>query len=339
MTALVPRAPLSVRLFDAARPSPLVAAVLVASGFVVLWLLYSRWVEAVAPGQEPPGGWSETVVRGIILGYLPALCVYSRRGALDTLQRLRSRMRGTATEVDRAILEAVEPSRPWRLAAGVTGAISGLWPVLRAPQLFGIAGADGGWGDALWDGFYFVTSGWLIFRTVAQDVHIARGLSRIGGERFEIDLLDVSDLALLARWSQRAVLLWVIFFFFVSLFFLGPGRENLANLGGIIPLLIVSATAFLLPVSGVRRKIREAKHAELGWVRERIAQERDRLRAGTSEGARLANLVAYESVIERVHEWPFDVSSVVRVLFYVGLGVGSWFGGALVERLLDALAS
>jgi hypothetical protein len=339
VTAAVPRTPLSVRLFDATQPSPLAASALVAGGFVLLWLLYSACVEAVAPDQKPPGLWSETLVRGIIFGYVPALSVYSRRGALDTLRRLRSRMRGTATEIDRAILEAVEPSLAWRLAAGLAGAIGGLWPVLLAPELFGVAGADAGWGDILWDGSYFVVTGWLIFRAVAQDVHIARGLSRIGGERFEIDLLDVSGLALLARWSQRAVLLWVIFFWIVSLFFLGPGRANMANLAGIIPLLIVSATAFLLPVSGARRKIREAKRAELRWVRGQIAGERDALRGGTNEGARLANLVAYESVIERVHEWPFDVSSLVRVLLYVGLGVGSWFGGALVERLLDALAS
>jgi hypothetical protein len=338
VTAAVPRAPLSVRLFDATRPSPLAATSLVAGGFVLLWVLYSAFVEAVAPDQKLPGHWSETFVRGVMLGYVPALSVYSRRGALDTLHRLRFRMRGPATEIDRAILEAVEPSRPWRLAAGLAGAAAGLWPILRVPQLFGVAGPDAGWGDILWDGFYFVAGGWLVFRAVAQDVHIARGLSRIGGERFEIDLLDVSGLTLLARWSHRAVLLWVIFFWIASLFFLGPGRMNLANLSGIIPLLIVSATAFLLPVSGVRRRIREAKHAELRWVRDKIAGERDALRGGTSEGARLANLVAYESVIERVREWPFDVSSVVRVFLYVSLGVGSWVGGALVERLLDALA-
>ena len=51
----------------------------------------------------------------------------------------------------------------------------------------------------------------------------------------------------------------------------------------------------------------------------------------------MADLIAYRSLVQSVHEWPFDVSSLARFLLFGALGVGSWLGGALVERLLDIL--
>ena len=35
-------------------------------------------------------------------------------------------------------------------------------------------------------------------------------------------------------------------------------------------------------------------------------------------------------------EWPFDAGMRLRFLFYLAIPVGSWLGGALVERLLGA---
>ena len=51
----------------------------------------------------------------------------------------------------------------------------------------------------------------------------------------------------------------------------------------------------------------------------------------------MADLVAYRSLVQGVREWPFDVSTLARFLLFGALGVGSWLGGALVERLLDVV--
>ena len=40
--------------------------------------------------------------------------------------------------------------------------------------------------------------------------------------------------------------------------------------------------------------------------------------------------------IERAEEWPFGVGSLSRVAFYLLLGLGSWVGAALVERLMES---
>ncbi len=37
-----------------------------------------------------------------------------------------------------------------------------------------------------------------------------------------------------------------------------------------------------------------------------------------------------------MNTWPFDASTLLRFALYTSLGVGSWVGGALVERVLGA---
>ena len=53
-------------------------------------------------------------------------------------------------------------------------------------------------------------------------------------------------------------------------------------------------------------------------------------------GARLPGLIAYMNQIESVREWPFDAPTLTRFFLYVAIPLGSWLGGALVERLLGA---
>jgi len=38
-----------------------------------------------------------------------------------------------------------------------------------------------------------------------------------------------------------------------------------------------------------------------------------------------------------VREWPFDASTLVRFGLYLLIPLGSWAGGAFVERVIDAL--
>ena len=58
-------------------------------------------------------------------------------------------------------------------------------------------------------------------------------------------------------------------------------------------------------------------------------------RAEDNVVARLPGLLALEVRIESVREWPFDASSLLRVGFYLLIGLGSWIGAAAIERLLD----
>ena len=48
----------------------------------------------------------------------------------------------------------------------------------------------------------------------------------------------------------------------------------------------------------------------------------------------LADLVAYRGLVDAAREWPFDASTVRRFGLYMLIPLGSWLGGALVERLM-----
>jgi len=54
-------------------------------------------------------------------------------------------------------------------------------------------------------------------------------------------------------------------------------------------------------------------------------------------GARLPGLLAFEKRIESVAEWPFDAPTLTRFFLYVAIPLGSWIGGALIERLLGTV--
>ena len=61
-----------------------------------------------------------------------------------------------------------------------------------------------------------------------------------------------------------------------------------------------------------------------------------RVRNASEAGGQLPGLLAYVNQIESVREWPFDAPTLTRFFLYVAIPLGSWVGGALVERLLGA---
>jgi hypothetical protein len=140
--------------------------------------------------------------------------------------------------------------------------------------------------------------------------------------------------------GQRSVVLWAVLSAIISWFWV-LGAAGRANIVIAFLVVIVVTGAFLQPVVGVRRRIRAVKRAELDQIHDALRLERERLlEAGPAADGprpRMADLVAYRSLVQGIHEWPFDVSSVARFLLFGALGVGSWLGGALVERLLDVL--
>ncbi len=104
---------------------------------------------------------------------------------------------------------------------------------------------------------------------------------------------------------------------------------------------IVSGTAItiglwrsLLPI---QRLIRDAKRSELDWCHDALIRERTKLLEGGNERSRFDEIVAYRDVVEGVSTWPGDSSTFLRVLLYLLIPLGSWAGGAIVERFVDSL--
>jgi hypothetical protein len=180
--------------------------------------------------------------------------------------------------------------------------------------------------------------GWLIARTLTLELGVAFGFARLGSRSVTVDWLDQRPLAPFSRKGLRSVLLLLLFSFAFSLFLLEPwGRFVALPFLIFFPLLCVAA--LLLPVSGVRQRLLEAKRAELSRVDAALRAEAEANLKQTSaeaQGARLSNLVAYRGLVEAASTWPFDFGVWLRFSVYVALGLGSWLGGALVERLISA---
>jgi drug/metabolite transporter (DMT)-like permease len=167
---------------------------------------------------------------------------------------------------------------------------------------------------------------WFAVVMVVLGAMFARGtaITRIASKSFadridrdlKIDLLRVDELALIGRTSSRAALVWLSVAAVVCLFFVGGNALVLT----IVTVALSAGMAFWVyfrSLERVHRHIRIAKRAELERLRHAIAQASAQAAHDHVAAARLHGLLAYETRIERVHEWPFDQLTALRVGAYV----------------------
>ncbi len=337
-------APGSIRLFERAPFAPAWTGLLIAIGLLGLHVLVAHaggWMEGLRYRGEP--FWQSVYFRlaihqVVLIAYLPTATAYSVRGAARDLRALRPALVCSDAEFAEQSRTIACFRGGLLLATGVGGAAMGLaapltrsyWggqpPALSSPLL-------------LWHAVQTGLFTWLIVRTLLVEILVAVRFSRIGEKWARVDLLDPSPLAPLAGRGLRSVLLLMFFVMLFSLLFLTPYTRGL-NLFGVSLFTAAAAAALVVPALGVHRRMREVKARELARVRAAIRRESE-LRLGPQgerpeSGARLSDLIAYEGRIASVNTWPFDASTLLRFALYTSLGVGSWLGGALVERVLGA---
>lgn len=159
------------------------------------------------------------------------------------------------------------------------------------------------------------------------------------GRRVRVSLLDRSALAPFVRAGLRAAIAWLVGSSLAMTLVLDVNAPWLVLLiiGGTMALGIA---ALLLPSAGLNERLRAEKQRELTWVRGEIAHAREALArsdaASRNEVARLPVLLAWESRIEAAGTWPFDPPTLLRFSLLLLVPIGSWLGGALVERALAA---
>ncbi len=178
----------------------------------------------------------------------------------------------------------------------------------------------------------------LLTRAAYTGFLVRRALERITGEIVQLDLLDRSFVAPYAKLGLRQASYWIVGSCIASL--LALDLERVWPLFVVLSgTLFLATLALLQPARIIRRRLKQAKHDELVHIRAQIQRAKEAAtdpgnnRAGP-EAARLPGLLAYESRIEAVREWPFDTATLARFGALVILAVGSWLGAAMVERLL-----
>jgi hypothetical protein len=194
--------------------------------------------------------------------------------------------------------------------------------------------------ERAWLFFANFAVGWLLARTLLEELRVARIFSQAGRLVAGVDLFDLAPLEPFARRSAESVLVGSVGASLLSLIFAGDGwaSDTLPYL--VATVLAAAAVAFALPLVGVHARIREAKRAELARIHALAWPARDALLAGGAadpgEAARLAALLALRAQVADVREWPVDLPTLARLAGFLGIGLASWVGAALVDVAIEA---
>ena len=341
---LYPSTPWALRLFDRIPLSPLWVGTAIGLAIFLLFLIYTK-VLGEGAGQlgELKNAsliWVAELIQDFFIGFTLAVSAASIRGARRDFRELLPWL--DASERDREGLdrEMLTYARGPLLAVGlVVGAGSALltatdpslWAEGRMPHWTHPA--------VVWLTVRNFVNWWVVSRAMTLELMLGRAFSRLGDRLVPVDLLDRSPLAPFGRRALRNVLLWMLLAAFVSLTYLGEGWASDLMVLALLTLGCFAVAAFLLPLAGAHRRIRDLKRAELARVSTAIREARDETLApgpgAPATGGRLADLVSYEARIAAVAAWPIDTSMLLRFGLYLAIGFGSWIGAALVERALD----
>jgi hypothetical protein len=268
-----------------------------------------------------------------VVAYLAAAEVHAVRACDRTVERIAPLLPSPPPAEARRDWRSTRRVLRWATAAALTlgtlvsssispGTVS-YWPSTWTPE-------------TAWHRVLGLVIGIGIFRLAALGALDSLRLSRLGAAIARVDLLDAEALAPFARQGLVNVLVVTGFVAVYSLFLVDLSYAGIFAVV-FVPMLVTAALGLLLPMWGVRGRVREAKRAELAWCRERVRERRRRLEGrGAAEEAPLDELLAWERRVESVREWPLDASGLARLAVYLLIPLGSWSGGALVERLIDA---
>lgn len=154
------------------------------------------------------------------------------------------------------------------------------------------------------------------------------------------DLFDRTWLAPFASQGLLCALLWLVIPALFA-FNLGDAPFVLVFLPLTSGCVAIGVAALWLPTSGVRHRLVEARRIELSRVHAALRGDRDAARA-LAVGRRepepsLVDLLAYERFLQGLPTTPFDQANRIRFGLYLALPLGSWLGGALVERAIGLL--
>jgi hypothetical protein len=324
--------------FEATRLSPVWIGLAFLIGFTALCQIFRVATEDVGSDFWNHRYFWVDVLNGALFAYPPTATALLRRSRLRDLRDLRPVLECSEAEFARAVRELVcVPHR--RLAAG---------GVLMALALVSMPVFD----PAYWEGprpaltdpamlFHLlrnVATGGLVGHAVMTEATAAVGFDRIGARGLRVDLLDLRPLAPFARAGQRSAFAWVLAASMVSLFWFGPAVGN-ANGAIICTILLLVSAAFFFSVRGAHESIRATKERALTSLNAQIRRGGDALMQGheLQDAPRVADLVALRTLLEHVHEWPIGIPTIVRGGLIAALAIGSWLGGALVERMLESV--
>lgn len=194
------------------------------------------------------------------------------------------------------------------------------------------------YGDYAGTAVWFLTVITLLIMSFARGVEMSRKGTLSYMRHLEsdliIDLLRIDRLSVLGRAAARGSLIWFAVSAIVCLFFVG-GQPIGFSLALLVACAAMGLWMFVRIMAHIHHKIHAAKAAELERIRQGIDRARAQVASDPAAPARLQSLLAYETRIADVREWPFDQSTAVRVAAYLLIPAIPWFGQAVVQYLVE----
>lgn len=277
------------------------------------------------------------------LGFIAVALIYLVRGAERDVSQLGPALGlapGTLSDVRREVLSV--PARSLRVG---TIAALGLSVLDLSIGFFYTDLPEFGSVSIAWTVIREIVYNIFFFRVFTWAIVVALGLSRLAREGVHVRLFDLATLRPFTQNGVRLALFWLLIWaIWVPVLFVGAMQEDAALALSVMfgCASALSTIAISLPTRGARRCVREAKAAELAEVRSAIALDRGAALDPShpdrdASAARLPGLLAYEARVEGISESLLDTHSLRLLGLYLLIPVASWVGGAMIERLVDAV--
>lgn len=275
------------------------------------------------------------IVHCLLMGYLPAALLCAMRSGRRTVLVLQKVLACTPEECEKLAV-TVRLSKHSMVVIGLLAFIVALVtpyiipPVPLTPWNPATWSPEVAWHRILGP-LTMVWAWWLAYAIISVSVR----MSRIAKSLVTIDLLDLSPLAPFTQQGLTNALLLIGSLSIWSLMMIETGFGQLMLvIGGAT--LAGTALALLAPVYGVHQRILQSKEQALSWVNAELTAEQATFLApqADQESGRMADLVAYRSMVQSVSDWPFTLSTYARVALYVLLPIVTWGAGLVAEEIL-----
>jgi len=244
-----------------------------------------------------------------------------------------------------------------RIIASVFGWLFGfLIPVFAVPGAWTLmTGQPDLWQSALPPEAYWAAGWFLVIvpfliaslsKASYQMVTSARRLLSELENRLDVSPLESETLRPLANAGLHTSFIWMIGAAIGMLFVLDSNIESTVIMVFMAGIAVLGGLAAIGPAMAGRRVIRRAKEKALADVRAAIARLHLEALDPSSETlvkhtddqrlAQMGALLAYEDRLEKAPELPVSAPTIAQFALYLAIPVGSWLGGAFVERMVDA---
>lgn len=257
---------------------------------------------------------------------------------------------------DLYVRTAVSRLRARMIASGIGWLLGFLIPVFAVPGAWTLmTGQPDLWREALppeayWAaGWFLIVVPFLIASLCKASYQMVTGARLLLAEletRIDVSPLEAEALRPLANAGLHTSFIWMIGAAIGMLFVLDANIESTVIVIFMAGIALLGGLAAIGPAMAGRRVISRAKEKALADVRAAIARlHLDALdptsdtmvkRADDPRLAQMGALLAYEDRLEKAPELPISAPTIARFTLYLALPVGSWLGGAFVERLVDA---